>query len=130
MLVPVRCFTCNKVIAPKFKEFKKLQKTNDNVSEIFKELEIKRYCCKRMLLTSVESFDELSQYTNSLPIKVTVSKDYTSDRIFSGDLRSSDFVSTQQKKIVLVNVKMEAAKSLKNGYNNCRFESYQRSFTI
>ena len=82
MLVPVRCFTCNKVIAPKFKEFKKLQKTNDNVSEIFKELEIKRYCCKRMLLTSVESFDELSQYTNSLPTKVTVSEDYTSDRIF------------------------------------------------
>ena len=82
MLVPVRCFTCNKVIAPIFKYFKKLQKTHDNVSEIFKELEIKRYCCKRMLLTSVESFDELSQYTNSLPTKVTVSEDYTSDRIF------------------------------------------------
>jgi DNA-directed RNA polymerase subunit N len=64
MIIPVRCFTCNKVIANKWLEYKKKLeenniKDNDNQEEIFKELEIHRYCCKRMFLGHVDMMDKI-----------------------------------------------------------------------
>lgn len=73
MIPPVRCFNCGKLIASKYKKYIELRdkdfKKNNYVSNqdenidhehIFKELSIKRYCCKRMLLTHVNIIDELS----------------------------------------------------------------------
>ena len=80
MLVPIRCFTCNKVV--RYKEYQKLSEGCDDKQAVFKEMGIKRYCCKRMYLTSVESLDEIGLYVNSLPDNVQVSEDYTTERIF------------------------------------------------
>ena len=80
MLIPVRCFTCNKVISDKWSPFvkecierKKLSTENVNSEldieyidikengkikksiegDILDELNIKRYCCRRMFLGNV-----------------------------------------------------------------------------
>jgi DNA-directed RNA polymerase subunit N len=76
MLIPVRCFTCGKTISDKWVPFiekvneKKQTKTNDikdldieyinlenpNKSiegEVMDELELHRYCCRRMILGNV-----------------------------------------------------------------------------
>lgn len=61
MMVPIRCFSCGKVIAEDYEKFKELSKKKP-VSEVFKELKIDRPCCRRMYLTTVEYIDELMKY--------------------------------------------------------------------
>ena len=67
MIIPVRCFSCGKLIANKYEKYvelteerKKQEKYINNQDErinnedIFKKLKLKRYCCRRMILTHVE----------------------------------------------------------------------------
>ena len=69
MLIPIRCFSCGNLIADKYEKYlellnkKKEEKnynelTTDN-SDIFKKLKLKRYCCKRMLLTNIDIIDKI-----------------------------------------------------------------------
>lgn len=53
-LVPVRCFTCNKVIASKWNEFKILKQEGEDTDMIFRRIGFVRYCCKRMFLGQVQ----------------------------------------------------------------------------
>lgn len=74
MIVPIRCFTCGKIIADKYdyymEEKKKLEKTgveeeNDDfkyfskihTKEILDNLGLTRYCCRRMLLATSDLMD-------------------------------------------------------------------------
>ena len=47
-MIPVRCFTCNKVIANKWETYQYLKRQNVPIPEIYKILKIRRFCCKRM----------------------------------------------------------------------------------
>ena len=80
MIIPVRCFTCNKVIGDKYSTYlsriQEMQKTNPNSNitidtntienggiensyqgNILNELNITRYCCRRMFLSQVDIVD-------------------------------------------------------------------------
>lgn len=75
MIIPIRCFTCGKVIADKWNYYKKeLEKEGVNKEEtiinvsastskqtkegkILDKLELKRYCCRRMMLSHVDMID-------------------------------------------------------------------------
>jgi DNA-directed RNA polymerase subunit N len=69
MIIPIRCFTCSNLIADKYKKFtddlkKKEQKENiddqnRNLEEIFCNLKLKRYCCRRMLFTQSNILNKL-----------------------------------------------------------------------
>jgi DNA-directed RNA polymerase subunit N len=61
-MIPVRCFSCGKVIAEYYDQFIEGIKKGKKIDELFNELGIERYCCRRMLLTSVEFIDELNKY--------------------------------------------------------------------
>ena len=74
MIIPVRCFTCSKVIANKYEKYVKLveEKNKDNKyinnqdanidnDDIFKKLKLKRYCCRRMVLTHVSLIHTLQK---------------------------------------------------------------------
>ena len=71
MIVPIRCFTCGKIIADKYdyyqEEFAKLEKkkidddipdndykyfSNIHTKEILDNLGLTRYCCRRMLIST------------------------------------------------------------------------------
>jgi len=69
MLIPVRCFTCGKVLGNKENLYKQLLENNVPIDQIYKALGIKRACCKRILLTNVNVADKMAAYT-SLPEKV------------------------------------------------------------
>ncbi len=63
LLIPVRCFSCGKVIASSWEEFKeRCIIGNEDKGEVLDELEIKRYCCRRMLLSHIEMIDVISPY--------------------------------------------------------------------
>jgi DNA-directed RNA polymerase I, II, and III subunit RPABC5 len=52
MIIPVRCFSCNKLIGDKWEKYIKLLETKTK-EEALNELGLKRYCCRRMILTNV-----------------------------------------------------------------------------
>lgn len=81
MIIPVRCFTCNKVLSSKYEAYLKLSKINKSVDEdimssiisndadfnekietskeLFSKIGITRYCCKRHLLTHVDLIEKI-----------------------------------------------------------------------
>jgi DNA-directed RNA polymerase subunit N len=62
MMVPVRCFTCGAVIGDKWEEFSKRVKNGENAGKVLDELGVKRYCCRRMLLSHVDIIDEILKF--------------------------------------------------------------------
>jgi len=62
MICPVRCFSCGQVIADKFEEYKRLVADGKSEEQALDILKIRKYCCRRMLLTHVECIDEVMKY--------------------------------------------------------------------
>ncbi|MBS3773326.1 MAG: DNA-directed RNA polymerase subunit N [Candidatus Thermoplasmatota archaeon] len=51
MIIPVRCFTCGKVLGSAFEEYKKRVYLNDeNPQEVLDDLGVRRYCCRRTIV--------------------------------------------------------------------------------
>ncbi|KAJ1845360.1 DNA-directed RNA polymerase II subunit L [Coemansia sp. RSA 2703] len=62
MIIPVRCFTCGKVVGNKWEQYLKLVDQDYTDGEALDELGLKRYCCRRMVLTHVDLIEKLLQY--------------------------------------------------------------------
>jgi DNA-directed RNA polymerase subunit N len=60
-MIPVRCFTCGKVISDVWDEYKERIK-REEPRQVLDDLGITRYCCRRMLLTHAELVDEIAPY--------------------------------------------------------------------
>jgi len=66
VLVPVRCFTCGNLIADKFDDYQTKLKTGENPEKVLNDLGINRYCCRRMLLTTVETIQQVIPFYESI----------------------------------------------------------------
>ncbi|MDR2202839.1 MAG: DNA-directed RNA polymerase subunit N [Nitrososphaerota archaeon] len=62
MIIPVKCFTCGKLVGDRWEEFAKRVKAGENAGDVLDSLDIKRYCCRRMLLSNVEIIDEVLRF--------------------------------------------------------------------
>ena len=59
---PVRCFTCGKLLADKYEEFERRVKKGEDPAKVLDDLGFKRYCCRTVMLTSVDLMDEVMRY--------------------------------------------------------------------
>lgn len=59
MIIPVRCFTCNKVIANMWETFQNLLEEGATHNDALNAIGMKRYCCRRMFLSHVDLIDKL-----------------------------------------------------------------------
>ena len=66
MLVPVRCFTCGNLVADKFEEYQNRVKSGEEAAKILDSLGIERYCCRRMLLTTVETIQQVIPFYEAM----------------------------------------------------------------
>ena len=66
MLVPVRCFTCGNLVADKFDEYQNKVKSGEEPAKILDSLGIERYCCRRMLLTAVETIQQVIPFYEAM----------------------------------------------------------------
>ena len=66
-MIPIRCFSCGKVLANKYEKFI----TYEDKEQAYKDLGIERYCCKTILLTSIDTHDLLSGYEH-FPDSITL----------------------------------------------------------
>lgn len=62
MIIPVRCFTCNKTIAHLWNEYENGLKNDMKPKDILDQLNLTRYCCRRMFISNVNILDKLLQY--------------------------------------------------------------------
>lgn len=63
MIIPVRCFTCGKVIGALYDQYKRRVDQGENPAEVLDSLGLKRYCCRRMLITHVDLIDDIMPFT-------------------------------------------------------------------
>ncbi|KAF9467833.1 DNA-directed RNA polymerase, subunit N/Rpb10, partial [Collybia nuda] len=68
-IIPVRCFSCGKVIGDKWNAYLELLAKDIRLlinsarsSDALDELQLKRYCCRRMVLTHVDLIEKLLHY--------------------------------------------------------------------
>ena len=62
LLVPIRCFTCGKLIGDKFTELETRVRAGEDPGKVLDELQVSRYCCRRMMITSVDLIDQVLPY--------------------------------------------------------------------
>jgi DNA-directed RNA polymerase subunit N len=62
MIMPVRCFSCGKVLGGLYEEFKERTQKGEDAGKVLDELGLKKYCCRKMLLTHAEMVDEVMQF--------------------------------------------------------------------
>ncbi|RLI01376.1 DNA-directed RNA polymerase subunit N [Candidatus Bathyarchaeota archaeon] len=66
MIIPIRCFTCGAVIGDKWEEFSNRVKAGEDPAKVLDELGVKRYCCRRMLISHVEIIDEVLKFSRGI----------------------------------------------------------------
>jgi DNA-directed RNA polymerase subunit N len=62
MMVPIRCFTCGALIGDKWERFASRVKSGEEPAKVLDDLGLKRYCCRRMLLSNVDIIDDILKY--------------------------------------------------------------------
>jgi len=62
IIIPVRCFSCGGLVGDKWEEFAKRVKEGEDSGKVLDSLGVKRYCCRRMLLSHVEIIDEILRF--------------------------------------------------------------------
>jgi DNA-directed RNA polymerase subunit N len=72
VIIPVRCFSCGKVIGSDYRKFeaelnqiksRNREPTPEEISNIMDNLGLERYCCRRMILSHIELIDEIMPFS-------------------------------------------------------------------
>jgi DNA-directed RNA polymerase I, II, and III subunit RPABC5 len=65
MIIPIRCFSCGKLIADKYERYHELYQEGKGlpINEVWDKLGIRRFCCKRMIVSHVDIIDDLLNFT-------------------------------------------------------------------
>jgi len=66
VLVPVRCFTCGNLVADKFDEYQNRVKSGEDPAKILDSLGIERYCCRRMMLTTLQTIQQVIPFYEAM----------------------------------------------------------------
>ena len=62
MIIPVRCFTCGKVIGNKWDTYLDLLQADYSERDALDALGLSRYCCRRMVMCHVDLIEKLLRY--------------------------------------------------------------------
>ena len=68
MIIPVRCFTCGKVIGNIWNKYNELIEIQ-SVEKTLDDLKLHRICCRRMIITHVNLIDDLIKYNKQKNVK-------------------------------------------------------------
>lgn len=72
MIIPVRCFSCGKVIASDYVKFSNKMKeirangrepTHEEIASTMDDLDVHRYCCRRMIMSHTDLIDEVLPFS-------------------------------------------------------------------
>jgi len=61
MIIPVRCFTCGKVVGSAYPEYAERVKMGEDAKDVLDSLGFERYCCRRMIVAHADLISEISR---------------------------------------------------------------------
>jgi len=64
MMIPIRCYTCGKVLAHLYDDYIEGLKEGKAPNELLDSFGLTRYCCRRMLITHVELIDNILTFSS------------------------------------------------------------------
>ena len=62
MIIPVRCFTCGKIIGDLWAEYKKRIESGEDSEKVLDSLGLDRYCCRTVFVTHIDMMKEIAQF--------------------------------------------------------------------
>ncbi|KAF3083730.1 DNA-directed RNA polymerase II subunit L [Orbilia oligospora] len=68
MIIPVRCFSCGKVVGDLWEPYMRLLEEGVNEGDAMDQLGCKRYCCRRMIMTHVDLIEKLLRLISPFPL--------------------------------------------------------------
>jgi len=63
MLIPVRCWSCGKVIAHVYEQYKQAVSDGEDPQKALYDVGLKRYCCRRMFVGHIDLIDEIAPFS-------------------------------------------------------------------
>ena len=60
MIIPVRCFTCGKVVGSAYPEYTRRVGMGEDPKEVLDSLGFERYCCRRMIVSHADLIGEIA----------------------------------------------------------------------
>ena len=61
-MIPVRCFTCGKLIGDKWEEWKRRLEEGEDPDKILDDLGLTRVCCRRMMVSHIDLIDDIIEF--------------------------------------------------------------------
>jgi DNA-directed RNA polymerase subunit N len=62
MIIPVRCFSCGKVVGHLYEDFKRRVEAGEDAGKVLDDLGLERYCCRGLFLGHVDLIKKVSQF--------------------------------------------------------------------
>jgi DNA-directed RNA polymerase subunit N len=62
MIIPVRCFSCGKVVGHLWEEYKKRVDAGEDSKKVLDDLGLERYCCRALFLGNVDLIKKISDF--------------------------------------------------------------------
>jgi len=63
MLIPVRCWSCGKVIAHVYEQYKQAVSDGGDPQKTLDDIGLERYCCRRMFVAHIDLIDEIAPFS-------------------------------------------------------------------
>ena len=63
MLIPVRCWSCGKVIAHGDAQSKQAVSAGGDTQKALDDVGLERYCCRRMFVAHIDLIDEIAPFS-------------------------------------------------------------------
>lgn len=61
-MIPVRCFSCGKVIGHLYEDFQRRVKAGEDPKKVLDDLGLERYCCRSVFLGYVPLIKKIAQF--------------------------------------------------------------------
>ena len=65
MIIPVRCFSCNKPLGQLWEDFKSRVQQGENPKKIMDDLGLERYCCRSIFLGHEDLIELVGKFKKS-----------------------------------------------------------------
>ncbi len=62
MIIPLRCFSCGRVIAHLWETYSKRVQMGEEPKRVLDELKVKSYCCRTIFMTHIDAYKQIAKY--------------------------------------------------------------------
>jgi DNA-directed RNA polymerase subunit N len=65
MIIPVRCFSCNKPLGHLWEEYKRRVEEGETPGSVLDDLGLERFCCRSVFLGQADNLELVSKFKKS-----------------------------------------------------------------